>query len=263
MVVVGAGIFLYIYQTHKKSSESPDLTHKQIRLPSPPINETKPELTEFYAPVLNYHHIADITPSSSYYVSPKIFEQQMDWLNNKGYHFISYDHLYAAMAENGTLPKKPIVISFDDGVLDQYTNALPILNAYKIQAIFFIEIRNIGKADGMNWEQIRELISNGMTIGSHTINHNDLTQMDEKTLAYEVEESKKILEQNLGIPIKFFAYPGGVYDQTAIEAVKKAGYVSAVNTVYSTIQKIVNPDDLYKIRRLRVGNGMDSFTGSM
>lgn len=257
LILVGFGLFFYAKDKNNLiATSAPSPTISEIRLPKPPFNETKPILTEFVAAVLTYHQIGDGDSSSGYYVSAKNFEEQLDWLNNKGYHFISYDKLYDAMANGGTLPKKPVVISFDDGVTNQYTTALPILEKYQVPAIFFIQLRNVNTDTGMTWEQIKDLDSRGMTIGSHSMTHANLKDLNAEELKYELEESKKILEEHLDKKVNFFSYPKGAFDDTIVEATKNAGYLSAVTTHESTTQKINSPDDLFRISRMMARNSI-------
>lgn len=254
---IALGLFFYL-QNKKNliATPAPSPMVSEIRLPKPPFNETKLKFPEFVAPILTYHHIGDGDSSSGYYVTAKNFEEQLDWLNNKGYHFISYDKLYEAMANGGTLPKKPVVISFDDGVTDQYTTALPILEKYQVPAVFFIEVRNVGTDVGITWDQVRDLESRGMTIGSHSMSHANLKNLDAKGVKYELEESKKVLEEHLSKKVNFFSYPKGGFDDAIVEATKDAGYLSAVTTHESTTQKINSPDDLFKVSRMMARNSI-------
>jgi peptidoglycan/xylan/chitin deacetylase (PgdA/CDA1 family) len=215
--------------------------------------------TYFYAPIINYHHIAKVSPEQSYYVSPEILNQQMSWLVANDYHFVAYDELYQAMIGKTTLPSKPVIVSLDDGDADQYTNALPIFEEYHVPAIFFIISARVGQPGYMTWDQIKELSVSGMTIGSHGVNHDDMANMDEINLKLESEKSKQILEQNLGVKINFFAYPGGANSKQTIQAMKNAGYLSAVTTRHSPYQSIKNPDDLYRVPRLHIDDEMPSF----
>lgn len=222
------------------------------------LPEVKP--TEFYAPILMYHHIAQKEPQDSYYVSPEIFEQQMKWLKDNEYKVVSYDEFYKTAISLESLPQKPVVITFDDGVIDQYTNALPILKKYGYTATFFIKLNNVGPdKGGMTWEQIKDLVNSGMTIGSHSVNHDNMANMNEKNLQYELIESKKALEENLGIKINHFCYPGGAYSNQTIEALKEARYVSAATTKHQVYHKIKDINNLYKISRIHIDNEIPTF----
>ncbi len=228
--------------------------------PSPTQSLTKITLEKFYAPILLYHHIADRKIQNSYYVSPKIFDEQMRWLKENGYHIISLDDLYEASLGKKGLPEKPAVISFDDGVTDQFTNGLPILKKYGYTATFFIKLNNVGRGKGgLTWGQMKELLAADMTIGSHSVNHDNMALMDLKTLDYELRESKYILEANLGIKIKYFSFPGGAYTQTTVKEVKLAGYLAAVTTKHKVYQEIKKPDDIFILPRVHIDDEMPTF----
>lgn len=220
--------------------------------------EIKP--TEFYAPILMYHHIEKKEPQNSYYVSSEIFREQMQWLKDNNYKVVSYDDFYKKAVGLGELPEKPVIITFDDGVIDQYTNALPILKEFGYTATFFIKLNNVGEGKGgMTWDMIKELIDSGMTIGSHSMNHDNMANMDEKTLKYELTESKKVLEENLDINIYYFCYPGGAYSEETIKATQDAGYRSASTTSHKVIHKIKNYEDLFKIPRIHIDDEIPTF----
>lgn len=228
--------------------------------PSATAHQDKIPQGKFYAPILLYHHIADRKIQNSYYVSPKIFDEQMGWLKENDYHIISIDDLYEAGLGKKGLPEKPVVISFDDGVTDQFTNGLPILEKYGYTATFFIKLNNVGRGKGgLTYDQIKELIASDMTIGSHSVNHDNMALMDLKTLDYELRESKKILEENLGIKIKYFSFPGGAYTQTTIKEVKLAGYLAAVTTKHRVNQEIKKPDDIFTLPRVHIDDEMPTF----
>ncbi len=223
--------------------------------------ETSIDIQNFYAPILLYHHVAATKFQNSYYVSPEIFDQQMLWLKDNGYHVISFDKFYQAATGEGGLPEKPVVITFDDSLLDQYTNAFPILRKYKYPATFFVKLNNVSSrgTTALTFDEIKDLAKNGMTIGSHSMNHDDMAHMNPDTLHYELNQSKKILEQKVGIKIKYFSYPGGVYSQETISATKNAGYLAAVTTRHKVYHSIKNINSLYLTERIHIDNEMPTF----
>lgn len=226
--------------------------------PSPTPDEGTIPTGKFYAPILAYHHIALKRPQNSYYVSPQIFDAQMKWLIDNSYHIISFDTFYKAATGQAKLPKKPVVITFDDGDRDQFQNAFPILKKYGLTATFFIKINSANKS-GMNWGQLRELAAAGNIIGSHSVNHDNMINMSESRLKYELEESKKILEQNIGVKIKYFCYPGGEYSDATVRATKKAGYLAAVTTKHKVYQEIKNDSSILTLPRVHIDDEMPTF----
>ena len=220
----------------------------------------KPRLENIYAPVLMYHHIASKTPPASYYVSPEIFESQMAWLKENHFTVISADDFYLGLSGEKDLPQKPVLITFDDGVMDQYQNALPILKKYGYPATFFIKLNNVGEGKGgMNYQMLRELVSAKMTIGSHSMNHDNMAHMDEAQLKYELTQSKSILEKNLNIKVEYFSFPGGAFSDQTISETAKAGYKMAFTTKHEVYHQIKTINDLYKISRIHIDNEMPSF----
>lgn len=206
-------------------------------------------------PILLYHHIAEHEPQDPYYVSPKNFAAQMKWLFDNNYHIITLSTAVEYLqGKISNLPQKPVVITFDDGVRDQYTNAFPMLKKYSYPATFFVKLNNYN-GSGMSTDELKEMISKGMEIGSHSVNHDSMSNMDSKTLKYELEESKRVLELDLGINIKYFSYPGGAYSDKTIEAVKIAGYEAAVTVIHSIEQ---NPQELFQLRRSHIDDDLDN-----
>ncbi len=128
--------------------------------------------------------------------------------------------------------KKEIIITFDDGLLDNYTNAYPILKEFGLKAYFFILAGKVGTGGYMNWGQIRELKNSGMIIGSHGVAHRILTELNDAELDYELSESKKMLEDKLGERIDFFSVPRGFYNKKVIAKAKDAGYKAVFTSVY-------------------------------
>lgn len=223
---------------------------------TPKLEQIDPE--NFYAPILLYHHIALKRPQNSYYVSPAVFAEQMKWLQENDYHIVSLDDFYQAALGDGELPSKPVVITFDDSTKDQYQNGFPILKKYGVTATFFIKLNNIGEG-GMTWGMLREMVHSGMTLGSHSVNHDNMAQMDSETLAYEFEKSKSVIEKETGVPVKYFAYPGGAYNSTTVAYAKYAGYLAAMATRHKVWHKIERTNDLYTLARIHIDDEMPTF----
>ena len=153
-----------------------------------------------------------------YDVSSQTFREQMQWLKRNAYRTV-----FAANPA-GQPDNKSIVITFDDGEWNNYLHALPILHTFGFFAYFFVTVDRIGKEGYMGWEQIRALIQNGMVVGSHGFHHEILIHQPSSVIQQELEESKRILENNLKIPIVSFSIPRGFYNQEVLAAARAAGY---------------------------------------
>lgn len=209
-----------------------------------------------YVPILMYHHVDD--QLGSLFVETAVFTQQMDYLVKKGYNTISLVDLMENLKNGKTLPAKPLVITFDDGYRDNYTNAYPILIARNLKATFFLITQLMGGDRYLTWEQAREMAGNPLvTMGDHTLSHKPLASLSPERVHDEIFSSKSILESNLGSAINVFAYPYGSNSTEAKKNLGEAGFVAAVTT-----QRGVSCAKLpYDLPRIRIGNSSLSFYG--
>jgi len=198
-------------------------------------------------PILMYHHIG--APfKSPYNVSTPDFEAQMDYLAQNGYTAVSIDQIAAVLRGEGRLPACPVAITFDDGYADQYDNALPTLREHGFRASFNLVVRYVGMSKAfMNWEQIEEMAAAGMSIGSHTYDHAELTALSDAQLERQVVNSKAELEGRLGVSITTFVYPYGSYNARVMRAVSEAGYAAAFGIGWGYQQ---STDRLYRLNRI-------------
>jgi peptidoglycan/xylan/chitin deacetylase (PgdA/CDA1 family) len=192
--------------------------------------------TQVKVPILMYHYIR--TPPDrgadpigwGLSTSPADFREQMDYLAHNGFHPITLVELREYLAGLRTLPDRPVVLTFDDGYEDFYTQAYPVLRAHNFRAVAYVVSGFIGRGTNLSADQVKELDANGFEIGAHTVDHVDLTHTTAGGLAYEVAGSKNSLEALLGHPVADFCYPSGRYDARVIAAVQAAGYQSATTT---------------------------------
>jgi len=169
-------------------------------------------------PILMYHSVSEnlFGKSHPYYqinTSPRIFARQMKWLHQAGYRTLSLSQLQAAF-EDENVPAKTVVITFDDGYQDFYTDALPSLRRYDFTATVFLATGRISEtptciegADYMTWREVREAHADGIEFGSHTVSHPDLRSLGPAEIEYELGYSKEKIEDELSAPVKTFAYP--------------------------------------------------------
>ncbi len=179
-------------------------------------------------PVLNYHQINN-QDVNSLTVRTDQFEAQMKYLADNGYHAITPEDLVDAW-ENGTeLPDKPVIITFDDGYIDNYKNAYPILQKYNLKATIFLISDFIGTYPNyMTWDEALEMQQSGLIdFEGHTLSHPELSKLSDEDLKHQLEDSKAAIEYRLQKKVSFLAYPCGDYTQRVQNAAKDAGYRAA------------------------------------
>ncbi len=184
-------------------------------------------------PILMYHDVLE-TKEVFFDVTVDELKQHFERIKEAGLTPISMDQLMRHLRTGAALPPKPVLLTFDDGYEGHYTHVYPLLKEYQYPAVFSLFT---GKMDGevagrstVTWEQAQEMAADPLiTIASHSITHPpNLTEVDDVTLEREVVESKSKLEAKLGIPIRYFTYPAGYYDDRVLVAVKAAGYEGAL-----------------------------------
>lgn len=191
-------------------------------------------------PILVYHIVRPAYPSDTreirqFAVTPELFDQQMAYLQNNGYHVMSFAPLEAYFAGGPALPPHAVIITFDDAWEDQYIYAFPILEKYHYTATFFIPTNFPDHPGFISWNQLRTMSQAGMSIESHSESHPYLSLITStSTLWNEIDGSKLILQKELGITPTEFAYPFGEFDPQIIALVQQAGYKLARGDYLST-----------------------------
>jgi peptidoglycan/xylan/chitin deacetylase (PgdA/CDA1 family) len=209
-------------------------------------------------PILLYHHIQNTSYFSRYRVPPERFEQQMKLLQDWGYTTISTKMLVKAIQAGAELPPRPILITFDDGDIDVYENAFPIMEKYGFKGVFYLVANYIGQPDYISVAEIKEMTHAGWEIGSHGLNHIDLTMSPERQRA-EIVESKARLEDLLDVRVNTFAYPFGKASAGIIDYVHFANYIAGMGLGYTAEQ---GKGNLFFLQRWEVQSGFSikSFT---
>jgi peptidoglycan/xylan/chitin deacetylase (PgdA/CDA1 family) len=206
-------------------------------------------------PVLTYHRVAPLKPGASAIttdltVEPSVFAAELDAIAAAGFHTVTQRQVFDALYRGVPLPPKPVLISVDDGYVDDVRTILPMLRSHGMVATFFVITGRIHAAGFMSAQQFRELDAAGMDVGDHTRTHVDLTQLPAAGLQAEVAGSKAALERILGHPVSFFAYPFGRLDANVVAAVRAAGFALAYTTAYGVTATTARP---LEIGRLHVG----------
>jgi peptidoglycan/xylan/chitin deacetylase (PgdA/CDA1 family) len=211
-------------------------------------------------PILVYHHIRQSLPVGSRVerrltVTAENFDHQMKYLQDNGYHIITFATLANCLEDATELPVKPVVISFDDGWEDQFVYALPVLEKYHYSATFFVVTNFVGVRGFLSWLQLRRILGAGMEIGSHSRSHPRLDKIDNPgTLWDQIYTSKQILESQLGAAVEEFAYPYGSYNAAAASVVRLAGYKTARACCVGRVQS-----DAYALRAVMAPNDLAKF----
>lgn len=199
---------------------------------------TSVQATYFKVPILMYHYVAgnpNPKDKARDYLSvpPDKFEAQMLYLAQNGYTPITLDTLYGIFNGQASAPGKPVVLTFDDGYIDFYTNAYPILRRFNFHAVSFIPTGLVGGSYYMNWNQIKEIAYSGLVVfEGHTVNHVSLTSLSYAAALKQLVDSKNVLQANTGYPVNFIAYPNGATNGWVQAVAQHAGYVGGAGTWY-------------------------------
>lgn len=232
-------------------------------LASPHRLTARPGLDSVNGPkviVLNYHKIDNMHISLS--VKPEDFERQMKYLAEHNFHSITPQELYAALVGGAELPENPVLITFDDGYMDNYTNAYPILKKYGLKATMFVITGFLDRAQPgyFTWGQAAEMEASGLiNIESHTVTHTSLTDLTEEQVKMELERSKNDIERRLGKQVDFLAYPTGTYNLHIAALVKEAGYKGAFTVKYGNVDRASNVFAIERVPVFHTENTYRSF----
>ncbi len=184
-----------------------------------------------------YHYIS-IPPSLNdrirvgLSVSPGTFDAEMKMLSDNGFHTITLFDLYEYLAVGKDLPDKPIVLTFDDGYIDNYQNAFPVLKKYDMTATFFVLTGppDLNDPAYMSWDMIKEMSDAGMDIQIHAHDHVDLRRRNYDYLFYQIYGGKHSIEGHTGKPVVFIAYPSGKYDDAVLRFLTVHHFWAALTT---------------------------------
>jgi peptidoglycan/xylan/chitin deacetylase (PgdA/CDA1 family) len=215
-------------------------------------------------PILMYHYIRNPPDYASdrlgwgLSTSPDDFKAQMNYLAEHGYHPITLTALRAYLAEGQPLPDRPVVLTFDDGYADLYTEAFPVLKRHHFKAVAYIVSGFVGRiGQNVSADQVREMDRYGIEIGAHTVDHVDLTKAG-GSLGFEVNGSKAALEAIVGHSVLDFCYPSGRFNAQVVQAVQAAGFESATTTQSGSAHTLA---DRFTWSRVRVSGSesLDDF----
>jgi peptidoglycan/xylan/chitin deacetylase (PgdA/CDA1 family) len=205
-------------------------------------------------PILMYHSVSDnlFGKSHPYYqinTSPAVFANQMRWLRANGYRTLDLTQMWTAM-ESGQDLSKTVVITFDDGYRDFYTDAFDAMRQCGFTATIFLATDRIKDSpvriegvDYLTWSEVSELHAAGIRFGSHTVTHPDLRSLGPDQIGYEVGYSKEVIEQKIGAPVESFSYPFAFpeedknFTQFLVDILENQGFENGVSTIIGRASK--------------------------
>lgn len=204
----------------------------------------------FRVPILMYHYIRDPAKerkklAKRLSVSAAHLSQQLDWLQQKGYQTIDFQML----ASGSVLPAKPIILTFDDGYRDAYTDAFPLLKDHQMKATFYVITGDIGSPNYLTWEQVKEMHDAGMEIAAHTVSHPDLRTLSKERQTTEISDSIQTLHKTLGVTVACLAYPYGKYNRTTLQIVRNL-HIPFATTTHRGVA--TDQNDAAQLPRLRM-----------
>ena len=211
---------------------------------------------DYKVPILMYHYVEYNENKEDFKrdqlnIEPHIFEQQIETFIKNNYKFITADELTTLVKSNKATTDKYVVLTFDDGYRDFYTDVLPILKKYNVKATLYIIYNFLDKENYLYKWQVDEIIETKLVeIGSHTLNHMYLKGTNQGMVTDEIVTSKSEIEKTFNIKVNSFAYPYGAYNDFAVQQVETSKYTNAITT---DLGIIANKDNLFELKRIRPG----------
>lgn len=217
-------------------------------------------------PILVYHHIGPPpknanSATKSFFIEPEWFEKHLQYLQENNFQTVHYADVADYFKDGTPLPisegKRPVMINFDDGFKSVFETAWPLLKKYNMTATIFVPAKLIDHRAYLTWGQLEELHAEGIEIGSHSLRHPYLTQS--KKAREEIFESKKILEEKFGQPVRVFAYPFGDFNDWIETLVKEAGYDLARSFTQPNDpdKNVITRENLFHVPVVRVWGNID------
>ena len=217
-------------------------------------------------PILLYHSVSDQADSlyQPWAISPQVFESHVAYLYNQGFQPMTVDDVAQAISSKGAgIPERPVLITFDDGMADFLSHALPILRKYHFPATLFITTGYVGQTSSwlerkdeqilpmLSWDEVASL--GDVCLGAHSHTHPQMDIIPLSQAKDEICSSKRLLEQQLGFPINTFAFPHGYHTQKLKELIKEEGFTSACIVEHTMA---TDTADVYALPRIIITSGV-------
>jgi len=258
ILFLGMSVFVSVTIHNKKIQANPAEEAKAINNEVKTVEDNRKEV---FVPILMYHHVRDYnkpedTIGTNLSVSPENFQNQIDYLKNNNFTTITFEDFMAFPTQ--ALPEKPVIITFDDGYADVYNNAYKQLKNNGQVGVFFVIAKYINQSDYLSIDNIQEIAKSGMEIGSHSVNHPNLTIVNQEKRNFELTKSKSELENIVGKTVSSFCYPSGNYNDEVAEDVRKSGYLIATTTKIGTSSTSADKITLPR-QRINSSDGINTF----
>jgi len=210
-------------------------------------------VAQFYVvPILMYHHVDEVSHDGTNNVLVDNFARQMKFLHRRGYNVISLQELVEGIQTDRKFPRNSVVITFDDGYENNYIHAFPHLKKYDFPAIIFISPDFIGRENFLTRDEILEMHKNNISFGGHSRTQRYLPEIKSKRdLINEIAGCKRLLEARFKMPVDYFCYPIGGFNEEIKKIVEESGYKAActTNRGFDKLNR-----DLFELKRIKVTN---------
>lgn len=210
----------------------------------------------WYPPILTYHRVMPDPVGDTPALSPEEFERQISLLA-RDWNPVPLGELVSCLEAGKPVPRRAVAVTFDDGTEDTFTHAFPVLERHRVPATLFMIAGNVGKPGSLSLLQIQTMLRQGITLGSHTMNHDYLPSLSLERARDSLAHSKRMLER-LGTETRFLSYPGGGFTPEIARILPSLGYRAACTTNRG-LRRF--PPDRFSLRRITLHRGSGSRLG--
>lgn len=201
-----------------------------------------------------YYHSVQVMPGSTAVVSPDKFTEQMQYLADNGYRPLTMAEFSGIMEGRAAAPDKPVLLTFDDGYVDNHSTVMPLLSKLGFPATLFMSPGVMDDKRFITWEQAADLRDSGWDIMPHGMTHPYLTKLTPEEQAWEITEARKQIEEKLGVTADVFCYPYGQYNNTTLKLLEDNGFRYAFTIDQGKATPEQHP---YKLKRVFVNGEED------
>jgi peptidoglycan/xylan/chitin deacetylase (PgdA/CDA1 family) len=261
LLVLVAGVAAIVLVARGATGDPPAKPRASSRAPAAqsargPAVRTASDPRGVAVPILMYHVIRAAPPGARFpalYVPPDELAAQMEALAAAGWSAVTMDQVWAAWSRGAALPARPIVVSFDNGYESQFNEAMPVLRRLHWVGVMNVQLSGLPRSQGgLSTEAVRRLLAAGWELNTQGFSHADLVRLSPAALRREVAGSRRVLQRRWNVPVRWFCYPSGHYDDRVVAAVRAAGYRGSTTVVPGLARRTSDP---FRLPRLRVVAG--------